>query len=125
MIASQYETSKGPVAKDTDDVVEEEAVGEAAILTYLLHDVTKQRLVVRPIILQQNDHVTECQVRALTERRLLQKHEHQSKVQNKNTKCRNFLLLAPSEAESVLFILSFLHSSTVIQKQIVLTNEKN
>ena len=70
-VKSYYQTSKDPVSKDTGDVVEEEAVGEAAILTYLRHDVTKQRLVVRPIILQEDDHVTERQVRTLAERCLL------------------------------------------------------
>ncbi len=58
--------------KDTYDVIEEEAVRQAAVLTYLLDDVTKERQVVRPIVLRQDDHVTKRQITPLSQRHLLQ-----------------------------------------------------
>ncbi len=56
------ETWSISLLKDTGDVVEEVLVLEAALLTDLIHRLQEEMLTLRPIILQENDHMTQSQV---------------------------------------------------------------
>lgn len=48
--------------KDTGDVVEKVLVLEAALLTDLIHRLQEEILTLRPIMLQEDDHMTQSEV---------------------------------------------------------------
>lgn len=50
------------ILKGTGDVVEEVLVLETALLADLIHRLQEEILTLRPIVLQENDHMTQSQV---------------------------------------------------------------